>query len=58
MYMNLPKEIGARKEILRCDDAKRREFEGQGFWIEKATPRGYVVRRDYADGCLETKPQK
>jgi hypothetical protein len=54
MSMDLPKEIGARKEIPRCDDASRSDFEGRGFFIEKATPRHYVIRRDYADGALKT----
>ena len=48
MYINLPKEIGARTEVPRGDDAFRRELEGRGFFIEKATPQRYVIRRDYA----------
>jgi hypothetical protein len=54
MYLNLPKEIGAHKEIPVCDGATRRELEGRGFFIEKATLQHYVIRRDYADGTLKT----
>jgi hypothetical protein len=58
MYLNLPKEIGARIEISVCDDASRRELEGRGFFVEKITPQHYVIRRDYADGSLRTNSPK
>jgi hypothetical protein len=51
--MSIPKEIGSCIQIANNYDL-RREFEARGFWPETITPQHCIMRRDYADGVLET----
>ncbi len=51
--MSVPSEIGARIQIANSFDL-RRELEARGFWPETITPKHCIMRRDYAEGVLET----
>jgi hypothetical protein len=52
---NIPKEIGARYAIPSWNTQLRRELEARGFVIEQGTLQTYVMRRDFADGCLKLR---
>jgi hypothetical protein len=54
----VPTEIGARVMIASADDALRVYLEGRGFLTIEGTGSAYLMRRDFADGALETRPEE
>jgi len=53
----VPQEIGATVMIASADQALRAHLEGRGFFTIEGTPSAYLMRRDFPDGALETRPE-
>lgn len=53
----VPQEIGAKVMIATADEALRVHLEGRGFFTIEGTASAYLMRRDFPDGALETRPE-
>lgn len=53
----VPRDIGAKVMIASVDQTLRVHLEAQGFFTIEGTASAYLMRRDFPDGALETRPE-